>query len=131
MKLSVSEFATRPGAPPRLLVVGAGDAGWLGPLIDGVTVSAFGDVGAEILWQTRAEIVLSALVTAEFDAVDLAIRLDGLGYDGRYRAVVLADEAPCPALVVREVNTHAPGLDFAILAFSMTAGVPDFREIGG
>lgn len=131
MKLSVSEFGTRPGAPPRLLAVGAVSAGRSGPLIDGVTVSTFGDLGAEILWQTRADVVVSALVTAEFDALDLAIRLDGLGYDGRYRAVVLAGELPCPALVVREVSTQAPGLDFAILVFRMTAGVPDFREIGG
>ena len=67
---------------------------------------------AQILLKTQPDVVLSPLFGAQFDAMDLASRLQTVGYRGRYRA--LAKSLPKPAIVRREVAAVAPDIDFDI-----------------
>jgi len=64
----------------------------------------------EMLDQIAPDVILSALMCADFDAVDLARCLAGLGYRGRYRA--LTTTLPNPEAVRAEVRAVATALDF-------------------
>ena len=59
------------------------------------------------------ELVVSPVVTPEFDCLDLAFTLARLGYSGAYRAV--ARNIPNPAMIVREVKSHCPAMDFDVI----------------
>ena len=59
-------------------------------------------------------LVISPLETGYFDAIDLIRRLSRLGYRGRYLA--LAGSEPDIALIRREVQSHAPRLNFDVVA---------------
>lgn len=58
-------------------------------------------------------LVLSPLVTAQFDAIDLAKRLALSGYRGRYLALV--ERLPDPKLIRREVAAQSPGINFDVI----------------
>jgi hypothetical protein len=58
-------------------------------------------------------LVLSRLVTPEFDALDLARMLAQYGYRGRYLALV--DRLPDARLVRREVAAQSPGINFDVI----------------
>lgn len=58
-------------------------------------------------------LVLSPLVTTQFDAIDLAKRLALSGYRGRYLALV--DRLPDPKLIRREVAAQSPGINFDVI----------------
>ena len=58
-------------------------------------------------------LVLSPLVTAQFDAIDLAKRLALSGYRGRCLALV--DRLPDPKLIRREVAAQSPGINFDVI----------------
>lgn len=83
------------------------------PRLDGFRFVAFADLDAALLAEAAPELVLSPLVDAAFDAVDVARRLGGLGFRGRYLA--LADRLPNPDAVRAEVRAAAPALDFDLL----------------
>ena len=59
------------------------------------------------------KLVVSPLVLARHDAVDLAHHLCQMKFRGKYRAVV--DQIPSAHLICREVRSIAPGLDLDIL----------------
>lgn len=61
----------------------------------------------------KAMVVLSPVFGAFFDAVDLAERLHGYGYTGRYIAVV--SNLPNAAVIMDEVGLVAPDLSFDIV----------------
>lgn len=58
-------------------------------------------------------LVLSRLVTPEFDALDLARMLSQYGYRGRYLALV--DRLPDAKLIRREVAAQSPGINFDVI----------------
>ena len=58
-------------------------------------------------------LVLSRLVTPEFDALDLARMLAQHGYRGRYLALV--DRLPDAKLIRREVAAQSPGINFDVI----------------
>jgi hypothetical protein len=58
-------------------------------------------------------LILSLLVTPEFDALDLARMLSENGYRGRYLALV--DALPNPNLIRREVAAQSPGVNFDVI----------------
>ena len=58
-------------------------------------------------------LVLSPLLTAAFDALDLARLLTQCGYRGRYLALV--DKLPSAKLIRREVEAQSPGLNFDVI----------------
>lgn len=109
-------------SPPALVVIVVGDR--VGPPEGPIDLPnqerfhfhAFDEVCAELLDRLRPNIVLSALMGAGFDAIELAARLDQLGFSGRYRA--LAHDLPDAALVCREVRAAAPRIDFDLVSTS-------------
>lgn len=72
-----------------------------------------------MLQDQKSDIILSPLVSEDFDAVDVAGVLSALAYDGPYRAVT--DTLPVPAIISREVRNHAPYLDFDLVVLPMLA----------
>lgn len=83
------------------------------PEIDGFYFVDFDDVSIETLGKIRPQVILSPLLGRTFDAVEVARRLETMGYRGRYR--VVTDGVPRPDVVKREVNAVAPNLDFSVL----------------
>jgi hypothetical protein len=73
----------------------------------------FHEVTDELLAQLTPRLILSPLLARTFDCVDLAQRLGTLGYAGPYRAI--DSGLPDPALIVREVRSLVPGLDFGVV----------------
>jgi hypothetical protein len=58
-------------------------------------------------------LVLSPLLTPEFDALDLARILSQCGYRGRYLALV--DRLPSANLIRREVAAQSPNINFDVI----------------
>lgn len=83
------------------------------PQIDGFRFVDPEDLTAETLELFPAKIVLSTLFARDHDVIEIAKRLSDLSFEGRYR--VIADALPRPELILREVASVAPGLDFEIL----------------
>jgi len=61
----------------------------------------------------QPNVVLSPLVTSQFDIVELAVVLEQLSYKGQFRA--LAAPMPNPELILKEVKTQCPELDFDLI----------------
>ncbi len=59
------------------------------------------------------DLVLSPLLTPEFDALDLARILTQCGYRGRYLALV--DRLPSANLIRREVSAQSPNINFDVI----------------
>jgi hypothetical protein len=78
-----------------------------------VYFAEFHEVTDGLLAQLVPRLVLSPLLARTFDCVDLAQRLGSLGYRGPYRAI--DSGLPDPALIVREVRSLVPGLDFGVV----------------
>ncbi|KEP71768.1 hypothetical protein DL1_00495 [Thioclava dalianensis] len=60
----------------------------------------------------RPDLVLAPLLTARFDILDLAQRLEAIGYTGALRAY--CKPLPNARVVLAEVKNNFPKLDFAI-----------------
>lgn len=75
----------------------------------------FHEVTDDLLAHLSPRLILSPLLARTFDCVDLAQRLGYLGYLGPYRAIDIG--LPDPGLIVREVRSLVPGLDFAVVPF--------------
>ncbi|GAD56384.1 hypothetical protein [Limimaricola cinnabarinus] len=75
----------------------------------------FDQVTSELLYCLKPVMIVSDLMGPRFDAVDLALRLTALGYDGPYR--VLVRTSVRGAWMVRdEIRTIAPWIDFDLIA---------------
>lgn len=79
----------------------------------GYRIARLGELDASLLRDAEPELVISSLLGDGFDAIDVAIRLAGLGYTGPYR--VLCPPLPKPEAVRDEIRAAAPGLDFDLL----------------
>lgn len=73
----------------------------------------------DVIAGVEPDVVLSPLVTAQFDCVELGYRLVAAGFSGRYR--VFADSLPRPDLVKREMKLSFPGLDFDLVVVGQHA----------
>jgi hypothetical protein len=82
------------------------------PRIPGFHFRPFPEVNRNLLSQLRPEVVLSALIARDFDAIELARLLRTEGFAGRYRAVTVA--LPNIGGVVAEVRAAVPGIDFDV-----------------
>ncbi len=78
-----------------------------------VILASFHDLSRELLARIKPRLVVSPLLARDFDCIDLAQILFALGYGGQYR--VISGEIPNPRIVLAEIKTLCPGLDFAIL----------------
>jgi hypothetical protein len=95
-----------------MLVVGQVSTDGLVPQIPGFHFRRFGAVTPALLSDIDPEVILSALIAPDFDAMDLARLLSVHGFTGRYRAV--AANLPNRRGVVAEVRAASPGLDFDV-----------------
>lgn len=71
--------------------------------------------------------IFSPLISGRFDALDLAAKLNGFNFKGRYRAVV--STLPNSALVCREIGLAYPGVDFDIVTTAGLAHPQDILEL--
>lgn len=85
------------------------------PELDGFGFADFRDLDG-VLENATPSVILSSLTGPGFDAIDIAMKLQILGFKGRYRAIAAA--VPKPELVVREVRERAPDVDFGIIRMS-------------
>ncbi|MCF6315871.1 MAG: hypothetical protein L3J30_06190 [Marinosulfonomonas sp.] len=83
------------------------------PKISNTEFCTYDDLTAEFLLDRQPDIILAPLVTAYFDMLDLAIRLDQLNYEGRIRAIT--PPLPDPDLVLHEIRFECPALDFDLI----------------
>ena len=81
-----------------------------------VHFAEFHEVTRDLLVGLRPRLILSPLLARTFDCIDLAQRLGALGYRGPYRAIDIG--LPDPGLIVREVRSLVPGLDFEVMALA-------------
>ena len=79
----------------------------------GLAFVAFHEVSQELLDHLQPGIVFSPLLAKNFDCIDLAVLLHGIGYSGEYRAVSIG--VPKPELIEREVLQLCPQLKFSIV----------------
>lgn len=82
------------------------------PRIPGFHFRPYAAVTRRLLVEIDPEVVLSALIGPDFDAIDLARKLQEMGFAGRYRAVTA--RLPNARAVAAEVRGAAPGLDFDV-----------------
>lgn len=107
----------RPPIYSSLLVVGNIDL-WLGadnelPYLEGTIFCVFSDLTTEFLNEHLPDVILTPLVTSQFDVLELAIRLDQLNFEGRVRAICAP--LPNPELILSEVRFECPALDFDLI----------------
>lgn len=100
-----------------ILVVGNIDP-WLDannelPLIKDTIFCVFSDMNAAFIEQHRPDMILSPLVTSQFDVMDLAIKLDQINYEGCFRAICAP--LPDPEIILAEVRFECPALDFDLI----------------
>lgn len=78
-----------------------------------VFFAEFHQVTEVLLAELSPRLVLSPLLTRNFDCVDLAQKLAQLGYRGPYRAIDVG--LPNPSMIVREIRALVPMLDFEVM----------------
>ena len=83
------------------------------PMSGKIAFAEFHDLTPELLEELRPDIVLSPVLCASFDCLDLAQTLTSFEYSGRYR--VLAADVPNPSMVKREIAACCPTLNFEML----------------
>jgi len=73
----------------------------------------FADLSRDILCKICPYIILSPLLDDKFDVLEIAERLQKLGYRGRYRAIT--ETMPDADMIRAEIRNEAPDLDFDLL----------------
>ncbi|MCV6824358.1 MULTISPECIES: hypothetical protein [Halocynthiibacter] len=108
------KIGVNPSREPLTLIVGDA-AAWLSagrslPDDKGLHYTSYEDLSKDLLDDINPDIVLAPLLGQGFDAMDLAIQLDIFGYKGRFRA--LSPDLPNPKLILKEVKSLCPKIDF-------------------
>lgn len=91
------------------------------PASSDLTFVEFDEVTATVIREVSPDVVLSSVITPQFDAFDLAAVLCDAGYCGKYRA--LSPRLPEPDVVRREVRAICPDLDFDLLLINQSETV--------
>ncbi len=113
--LNVTPQAAAP--EPVMLVIG--DVGrWNAegrdtPTLENCHFASVDDLDSALLDRLRPDFVISALIGAGVDAIEIAERLTGLSYGGAYRAIV-GQSIPNTGVIRSEIKAVAPDLDFDI-----------------
>jgi len=100
-----------------VLVVGHVDpwlmTGHAMPETNNTMFCTYDDLTEKFLLDLKPDVILSTLVCAYFDMMELAIKLDQLNYEGRVRAITTP--LPDPDLILREIRFECPALDFDLI----------------
>lgn len=116
--LSVSDPAPD-GAAGQVRILVIGDVtrwktlGRLQDRLDDCEFVELSDLHDQKIRQIAPDLVLSPLMTAAFDVIDVAERLRAVAFAGRYCAV--ANDLPDADLIRREVHSVAPELAFDVI----------------
>jgi hypothetical protein len=78
-----------------------------------VVRTRFRDLGPDLIARTLPDCIVSPLIAAEFDAVELAQRICEYGYRGRL--LVCARDMPNDRIIRAELNGACAGLDIDLL----------------
>lgn len=78
-----------------------------------IVIARFRDISPSLIARVQPDLVLCPLVAAGFDAMDVLHRLSETGM--ALRVGVLSRALPNRAMVERELQSHAEGLEVALL----------------
>ena len=111
--------------PPPVFVVGDVEL-WRGlhgdlPRHRHVAFASIDELREALADDRQPGLVLSPVVSRDFDCLDIAYGLAASGYRGAYRAV--AQNLPYPEIVRHEVRHQFPRLDFDILPIEGVAAL--------
>ena len=87
---------------------------------DEIRMADLAELTAATLAEVNPDLILSPVVAARFDCLDVASRLVALDFQGSYRAI--ARNLPDPKLVLAEVRANHPDLDFDIMLLPQLVG---------
>lgn len=83
------------------------------PKISNTIFCSIHDLTADFLNTHQPDVILSPLMTSQFDVLELAIKLDQLNFEGRFRAIT--SPLPDPYMVLSEIRFECPALDFDLI----------------
>ncbi|HGG05321.1 MAG TPA: hypothetical protein ENK28_07670 [Aliiroseovarius sp.] len=117
-----SQVQDKPGLSEPILVIGD-VAGWTMsgrdlPTGKNIHFATFQQIESGLFDALKPSAVLSPLLCAQFDCLEVAVQLRNLGFTGRYRAV--SRDLPNPWVIRSEVLETCPGMDFDILDVGAT-----------
>ncbi len=81
--------------------------------IERCNFARYADLSSDMLLRIAPELILSPIVSADFDVIEVAGWLQEMKFTGRYRAIT--EEMPNTDMVRAEVRSQAPDLDFDLL----------------
>ena len=90
------------------------------PVLEGFRFVSLDNLDHEHVTDPVPDVILSALMGENFDAVDVARRLAELGFTGRYRA--LSNVIPNADSIRDEIREVAPDLEFDLFLLRPTHG---------
>lgn len=88
------------------------------PDVEGLQFVSLDELTTSLLASFQPDLVLSPLMQQDYDAAEIARKLNDLGFRGRYRAI--SDAVPDKQLVARDIATIAPDVDFDIIDLPQT-----------
>lgn len=108
---------TEPNTYLSLLVVGD-IKHWLGPdsklpQFKDTIFCIYKDLSLDLLNRHQPDVILSPLVTSQYDVMELAIKLDQMNFAGRFRAITAP--LPAPEIILSEIRFECPALDFDLI----------------
>lgn len=100
-----------------ILVVGSIDP-WLEAnreqlLIKDTVFCVFSDLTIDFIEEHDPDMIFTPLVTSQYDVMDLAIKLDNMGFEGPFRAI--CSPLPNPEIILAEIRFECPALDFDLI----------------
>ncbi len=81
----------------------------------------FHQLSEELFEIKQPKMVISPVLCASFDCLDVAVLLQSIGFPGRYRA--FSGEMPNSALIRSEISAACPDVDFDIINLAGTGNI--------
>lgn len=91
------------------------------PLSSGALFCVIDDLTPAFLERHNPQIIISPIVTSQYDVMELAVRLDQLNFEGQFRA--LSAPLPNPEIIISEIRFECPALDFDLIVVQPGQGL--------
>lgn len=102
---------------PHTLVVGDLDSWALQdkplPVLEGFEFADINSITPSFIRQFAPDLILSTLVTRDYDVVEIARILANMEYQGAYR--VLVNNIPDTSMILEEIRSVSKNLDFDVI----------------
>lgn len=118
-----------PDTADRVLIIGPAEYRLFLTQTDAMATASgadFRDLTAGLLARHRPDEVVAPLLSLSFDILDVAKRLELLGFCGRLKA--LTSPLPDAAAVATEVRSYCPSIAFTLVTFPMCPGLASLRH---